>query len=175
MPVTKIQDVVQPDLFAQYVIDRTTEKNEIMYAGAIENNPQLNRLIVGGGTTFTMPSWNDLTGDSEVLTDSTDLTLNGITAKSEIATLIIRGKAWGAHELAGALAGDDPMKAIGNLVADFWTRDEKKIVISILNGVFGASNMSGLVSDISGASASTISANAVLDAKQLMGAFCNFY
>lgn len=169
MAETKIADVIQPELFAQYVIDKTTEKSELMFAGVIESNPQLNKLITGGGTVFTMPRWNDLTGDSEVLDDSNPLTVNKITSYSELATMMIRGKAWGANELAGALAGDDPMKAIGSLVSDWWVRDEKKTLISILNGVFASASMSGHVLDITSATSTKISGTAVLDAKQLMG------
>lgn len=169
MPVTKIADVVQPDLFAQYVIDKTTEKSEIMNAGVVENNAELNRLITGGGTILTMPKWNDLGGKSQVLDDTNPITVNNITSKSELATLLIRANAWGAHELAGAMAGDDPMKAIAERVADWWVRDEKSNIMAILNGVFASSGMSGLISDITSATDSKISANAVLDAKQLMG------
>lgn len=169
MAVTKIADVIQPELFAQYVIDKTTEKSELMYAGAIENNPELNKLITGGGTIFNMPRWNDLTGESEVLSDSNSLSLNNITSYKELATMIIRGKAWGSNELAGALAGDDPMKAIASLVADWWVRDEKKTVMSILNGIFASDSMSGLVHDITSEATTKISGEAVLDAKQLMG------
>lgn len=169
MAVTKIADVIQPELFAQYVIDKTTEKSEIMNAGVVENNPELNRLITGGGTILTMPKWNDLSGKSQVLDDTNPITVNNITSKSELATLLIRANAWGAHELAGALAGDDPMKAIAERVADWWVRDEKSNIMAILNGVFASASMSGLVKDITSASATAISANAVLDAKQLMG------
>ena len=171
MAETKIADVIQPELFAQYVIDKTTEKNEIMYAGVIESNPQLNQLITGGGTIFTMPRWNDLDGESEVLDDSNSLTVNKITSYSELATMMIRGKAWGANELAGALAGDDPMKAIASLVADWWVRDEKKTLMSILKGVFASASMADHIKDISAEAgdASKISGTAVLDAKQLMG------
>lgn len=169
MPVTKIADVVQPDLFAQYVIDKTTEKSEIMNAGVVENNAELNRLITGGGTILTMPKWNDLSGKSQVLDDTNPITVNNITSKSELATLLIRANAWGAHELAGALAGDDPMKAIAERVADWWVRDEKSNIMSILNGVFASASMSGLVKDITSDTNKAISANAVLDAKQLMG------
>lgn len=171
MAVTKIADVIQPELFAQYVIDRTTEKSEIMYAGAIENDPTLNQLITGGGVTFNMPKWNDLGGNSEVLSDGQSLNVDKITSYKEIATLMIRGKAWGANELAGALAGDDPMLAIASLVAEWWVRDEKTTLMHILNGVFGSDSMADLVHDIhsEAGDASKISGNAVLDAKQLLG------
>lgn len=169
MAETKIADVIQPERFAEYVIDRTTEKNEIMNAGVIENNPKLNELITGGGTVFTMPKWNDLSGESQVLDDDEPLEVSKITSKKELATLLIRGNAWGASELAGALAGDDPMKAIADLVSDWWIRDEKRQVLAILNGVFASASMSGLISDITSSESTTISGNAVLDAKQLMG------
>lgn len=171
MAETKIADVIQPELFAQYVIDKTTEKNELMYAGVIESNPKLNKLITGGGTIFTMPKWNDLDGESEVLDDSNSLTVNKITSYAELATMMIRGKAWGANELAGALAGDDPMKAIASLVADWWVRDEKKTLMSILKGVFASASMADHIKDIhaEAGDASKISGTAVLDAKQLMG------
>lgn len=171
MAVTKIADVIQPELFAQYVIDKTTEKSELMYAGAIENNPTLNQLIVGGGTIFHMPKWNDLSGNSEVLSDSSSLGVDKITSYQELATLMIRGKAWGANELAGALAGDDPMKAIASLVADWWVRDEKATVMSILNGIFASDSMADLVLDIhsEAGTASKITGEAVLDAKQKLG------
>lgn len=180
---TKVADVIQPELFAQYVIDKTTELSKIMYAGVIENNPRLNELITGGGTILHMPSWNDLTGQSEVLSESHDIAVGKITAKAELATLLIRAGAWGAHELAGALAGDDPMKAIGNLVAEWWVRDEKRNLLSILNGIFNITadashvDLSDHVLDLVGntsssasvTSAMKISGSGVLDAKQLMG------
>jgi hypothetical protein len=171
MGATKIADVIQPELFAQYVIDKTTEKSEIMNAGVVENNSELNRLITGGGTILTMPKWNDLGGKSQVLDDTNPIAISNITSKSELATLLIRANGWGAHELAGALAGDDPMKAIAERVADWWVRDEKSNIMSILNGVFASASMSGLVKDVSTLTGDNakISANTVLDAKQLMG------
>lgn len=34
-------------------------------------------------------------------------------------------------EVVGALAGDDPMQAIGDRVADYWARQEQKILAYI--------------------------------------------
>ena len=66
------------------------------------------------------------------------------------------------------MAGSDPMAAIGDLVADYWARREQKILISVLQGVFAASSMSGHVLDKSAATGG-IDGTMVLDAKQLMG------
>lgn len=164
--VTKLADVIQPKLFTDLVIDRTTEKSNIMNAGVVVNDPELSRLITGGGTILTMRSWNDLTGESQVLNEKDPIETGKITSKSALATLLIRAKGWASHELAGALSATDPMKVITELVSDWWVRDEKRNIMSILNGIFDSTSMKDLVYD---GSAEPISANAVLDAKQLMG------
>lgn len=167
--VTKLTDVIVPELFTQYVLEATKEKSELIASGAVEDNPQLNQLVNGGGTTLQMPKWNDLTGESQVFSESADIETDKITSHKEIATLLLRAKAWSAHDLAAALAGDDPMKRIADRVAAWWVRDEKRIVMSILQGVFGASTMAGHVLNITSESETKITGKAVLDAKQLMG------
>lgn len=166
MTVTKIADVIVPELFTPYVIRKTTELSRLVQSGIISANPQLDKLITGGGRTITMPKWNDLSGEDEVLSESKALTADKITAGAEVATVLYRGKAWGANELAGCLAGDDPMDAIATLVAEFWNRKEQKVLISILEGVFASADMAELVS---GDGTQAINAEAILDAKQKLG------
>lgn len=169
--VTKLTDVIVPELFTQYVLEQTKEKSELINSGAIENNPLLDTLVNGGGTTLKMPKWNDLTGDSQVFSENSDIETDKITAHKEIATLLLRARGWSAHDLAAALAGDDPMRRIAERVAEWWIRDEKKNVLSILKGVFASASMESHVLDetsVSGAD-TKISAKLVLDAKQLMG------
>lgn len=167
--VTKLTDVIIPELFSQYVLEETKEKSELIASGAIENNPQLDVLVNGGGNTLKMPKWNDLTGESQVWSENEDIETDKITAHKEIATLILRAKGWSAHDLSAALAGDDPMRRIAERVAAWWIRDEKRIVMSILKGVFASSDMADHVLDISGSASPSISGKAILDAKQLMG------
>lgn len=164
--VTKISDVIVPEIFTPYVIEKTAEKSRILTSGIAIANPKLNELVTAGGITMNMPYWKDLTGDDEVLSDQTPLTPGKINADKDIAALLLRGKAWGANELAGALAGDDPMAAIGDRVADYWSRQEQKILVSVLTGVFAAASMANHVKD---ASTQVISGSIVLDAKQLLG------
>lgn len=167
--VTKLTDVVVPELFSEYVLNETKEKSELINSGAIENNPQLDVLVNGGGTTLKMPKWNDLTGESQVFSENNDIETDKITAYKEIATLLMRCKAWSAHDLAAALAGDDPMKRIAERVAAWWIRDEKRIVMSILKGVFASASMADHILDITGDAEPKVTAKAILDAKQLMG------
>lgn len=168
MAVTKIADVIVPEIFTPYVIEKTAEKSRILTSGIAIANPKLNELVTAGGLTINMPYWKDLTGADEVLSDQTPLTPGKINTDKDIAALLLRGKAWGANELAGALAGDDPMRAIGDRVADYWARQEQKILVSVLTGAFAASSMSNHTLDKSAAQGG-IDGNMVLDAKQLLG------
>lgn len=167
--VTKLTDVVVPEIFTDYVLEFTKEKSELINSGAVENNPQLDVLVNGGGTTLKMPKWNDLTGESQVFSENSDIETDKITSHKEIATLLMRSKAWSAHDLSAALAGDDPMKRIAERVSEWWIRDEKRIVMSILKGVFASADMADHVLDITSETDTKVSAKAVLDAKQLMG------
>lgn len=166
MAVTKVTDVIVPEIFSPYVIRRSAELSRLIQSGIYTTSTDLDNLISGGGRTITMPKWNDLTGDDEVISEAASLTPSKVSAAGEVAVALYRGKAWGATELSGCLAGADPMEAIGTLVAEYWNRKEQKALISTLEGAFAASNMSGLVS---GDGTTGISAEAILDAKQLLG------
>jgi hypothetical protein len=71
------------------------------------------------------------------LSDQTALTVGKITASKDVAALLARGRAWSVNDLAKALSGDDPMAAIGDLVAAYWARRFQAILIKTLDGIFG--------------------------------------
>lgn len=171
MAKTKISDVIVPEVFNPYVVQRTMELSALYNSGIISNNPELDRLASSGGTTINMPYWEDLNGDDEVLSDDGALTPAKITAGQDIAVLLMRGKAWSANDLAKALSGDDPMAAIGDLVAEYWARRMQATAIKVLDGAFAASNMTNKVLDISslGDDKAKINGETFLDALQLMG------
>lgn len=162
---TKISDVIVPEVFNPYVLNRTTEKSALVRSGIIATNPELDKLAQAGGKILQMPHWNDLDGESQVLSDTTPLSVDKITTDQDQARMHMRGNAWGANDLAGALAGSDPMKAIGELVSNFWVRDEQRILVSTLKGIFTAASMSGNVYDIS-----ADSTNSVFTAKDFLKA-----
>lgn len=171
---TRIADVIVPEVFNPYVIQRTAELSALSQAGIISNNPELDRLAGTGGRLINMPYWNDLSGADEVLTDDGALTPGKITAGQDVAALFMRGKAWSVNDLAKALSGDDPMAAIGDLVAAYWARRRQTLLFSILKGVFASESMAGNLHDISTATSNSgadalISGATFLDAAQKMG------
>jgi len=165
---TIISDVIVPAVFNPYVIQRTAELSAFYQSGIIARTPELDRLASSGGKLVNMPFWEDLTGDDEVLSDSTALTVGKIKAKQDVAALLARGKAWSVNDLAKALSGDDPMAAIGDLVAEYWARRFQAILIKTLDGIFGdnATEMYTNKHDISNGTGDA----AVIDAKTAVDA-----
>lgn len=176
MTVTKtiISDVIVPDVFNPYVVERTAELSAFYQSGIIERSEQLDTLARAGGKLINMPYWQDLDGADEVLDDEGALTVGKISAKKDVAALLARGRAWSVNDLAKALSGDDPMAAIGDLVAAYWARRFQAILIATLNGIFGdtATGMDENKHDISGESTAatrTIGAGTTVDALFKLG------
>lgn len=146
---TQIADVIVPEVFNKYVIERTAELSALYQSGIISNNPELDALATAGGQFINMPFWEDLSGDDEVLSDTDPLTTDKIKAAQDRSVLLMRGKAWRSNDLAKALAGDDPMRAIGDLVAAYWARRQQVTLLSTLKGAFAGSKMADNKLDIS--------------------------
>lgn len=91
---TKISDVIVPEVFNAYVIERTAELSAFYQSGVVVNNPELDKLALSGGRIINMPYWEDLTGDDEVLSDTDPLSTDKIVAGQDAAVLLMHGKAW---------------------------------------------------------------------------------
>ena len=171
MAGTTLSDVIVPELFNPYVINRTMELSALFQSGIVAHSPQFDALASEAAPVHNMPFFEDLTGDSEAVIEGKDLTANKITSNKDVSTTIRRAMMWSATDLSAALAGKDPMEAIGSLVAGFWARDMQKELVNELKGVFACDTMENHVLDVSGGSgkAANISASSFIDALQLLG------
>ena len=183
MAGTTLQDVIVPELFNPYVINRTMELSALVQSGIITNNSEFDALASQAAPTVNMPFFEDLTGESEQIIEGADLEDNKITSNKDVAAIIRRAKMWSATDLSAALAGSDPMAAIGTLVAQFWSRDLQKELVALLDGIFGTipageegtppaeTRLASNLLDISGKSgnAANWSGSAFIDAEQLLG------
>lgn len=171
---TIVTDVIVPSVFNPYVVERTAELSAFYQSGIIARSPELDALATAGGKLINMPYWEDLTGDDEVLSDTGALTVGKIEAGQDVAALLTRGRAWSVNDLAKALSGDDPMAAIGDLVAAYWARRWQAVLINTLAGIFGnsATGMDGNIHDISAESTAatrSIAAGTTVDAMYKLG------
>lgn len=181
MPITKISDVIVPELFNPYVVNRTMELSAFYQCGIVVNSPEFDRLASEAARTHNMPFFEDLQGESEATLEDVKMTPAKIGSNKDVSTTILRQKMWGSTNLSAALAGADPAKAIGDLVAAYWARDMQKELISILAGVFGSytpdggtetTPMSDHILDLTKQKtepAKCISAEAMIDGCQLLG------
>ena len=138
MAKTAVADVIIPEKFARYVIERTAERARFRESGIIGTDSEFDGIANGGGQTVKMPFWKDLTGGRQLLSDSGALTVNKITAAQDIARIHNDANAWSVNLLAKLLSGEDPMAAIGDLLADYWAREDELMLISSIKGVLAA-------------------------------------
>lgn len=184
MAITKIADVIVPELFNPYVINRTMELSALFQSGIVTHSPDFDKLASEAARTHNMPFFEDLQGESEAILEDVKMTAKMIGSNKDVSTTILRQNMWGATNLSAALAGADPMKAIGDLVANYWARDMQKELIAILTGVFGTTTagpegspaaetrMKDHILDLTTGKtedAKKISASAFIDACQLLG------
>lgn len=166
MADTKISDIIVPEVFADYALEKTRERSLLWKSGILAPDKRLNLLATRGGAEVNVPFFKPLTGNDQVLSDSESLTVNNITTYNMVAHVLMRGNAWGVNDLAEALSGDDPMGAIAEQTADWWNQQYQKTLLSVLKGVFG----SALASTHVASSGKAMSIDTIIDAEALLGA-----
>lgn len=183
--VTRISDIVVPEIFTPYIQQRTEQKSRLIRSGALMMDARLSAALAGGGLTFNEPSFKDLDDDDEnVSTDdpSVDSTPNKIGTATEIQVRLSRNNSWSSMDLSADLAGADPMQAIGNRVSDYWVRRLQKAFVSTMNGVFADNaaapvgtehTINDMTVDVSGASfvdgVTNFTSEAFIDSTLTMG------
>ena len=175
MAITTIADLqVVPSKFADYILERTTEKSRLVRSGIVTSDPQVSQIITGtpkGGNIITLPFYKPLTGEDEVFGEE-EIEVDNIATDNEVATLLIRQKAWGDTDLSRVFGGTDPLFAIAELASDWWNTREQAVMLSVLKGITATNGaLKSHVLDVTGASGTDciIGVDNTLDAKQLMG------
>lgn len=147
MAVVKIADILKPENWEAYQANPTAAKTAFWASGIVSNVDGI--VLPSGGGTVNMPYFADLTGDEELLSDSSPLTAGNITSSKDVAAVIGRGRAFGANDLAGVLSGGDPIGAMMALLDGYQMRQSQAELVNMLNGAFAAASMSGNVLDVS--------------------------
>lgn len=186
MAVTKIADVIVPEIFTPYVQQQTMVLNAFIASGVVSVDEQLNALLAGAGLTFNLPSWLPLADTDENMQsddDTVNATPNKTSATKEIGVRLSRHNSWSAMNLTTVLAGADPMTSIGNQVSNYWAQRLQKAVIATIQGVYADNaaapagtdthTQNDMTNDISGngyvAGVTDFSAEAVIDTLITMG------
>jgi hypothetical protein len=137
--VTRIADLIVPQIFTPTVQNLTTQNSRLVQSGAVTVDGELSNLLDGGGLTFSQGGFRDLDDDEENISndDPTDLsTPNKIGTLTEIQVRLSRNNSWSSMDLAADLTGVDPMNAIANRVGAYWARRLQAAFIAEITGIF---------------------------------------
>lgn len=172
MAVTRVSDIIIPEVFNPYVINTIEEKSALVRSGIMGTVPNVS--VPSGGDSINMPFFNDLEGDPQAIQSDSALVPQKITTGKDVARVFQFGQAWSSEDLAAELAGSDPMQAIASRVADYWTRQQQRMLLAQLNGVFAdnqANDDGDLILDVSkdDGTGETASGDVFIDGAQLLG------
>lgn len=84
-------------------------------------------------------------------------------------------QAWSVNHLASVISGGDPLQAIVEIVADYWARQDERMVVSSLKGMFAnasmAANLLKIASETAAGQSAATRLNGVtfVDATQKLG------
>lgn len=178
MPHTSTSDVFIPAAFSRYLIAMTAASSRLVQSGAIVRDPELDAMMAGGGLTFTLPKWNDLGNTAANVSagaTGSPVTPNAITSHQQIGVRLSRNQTFGAVDLAGRLAGDDPMRVTAERWAAYWQRELQRTALATIAGVVAnndADDSDDYIHDITDtyqAGVTDFSAEAFIDAIHTMG------
>lgn len=190
MAITAVTNVVVPSIFTPYVQQQTEEKTRLIEAGVLVRDAAIDNLLAGGGLTFNVPSWKDLVNDTENVSTDTTYDYDGgdnsapknTSTAQEIAVRLSRNQSWSAADLAGSLAGSDPMASIASRVSTYWARRLQAVFVATMKGVLADNDAAptgsehtqfDLTNDISGSTfqdgVTNFSAEAFIDAAVTLG------
>jgi hypothetical protein len=127
-----------PQLFLAYQQEEIKDRNALVSSGLMVTNDAIQAEFNKGGKTIDLPFFGDLSGDSEILSDSNPLTPDTISGDLQTGVRNMRGRAWKASDLAGELSGADPMQATARRTGQYWVREMQKSMIAVLQGMYGS-------------------------------------
>lgn len=151
---TRLTDAFIPDLFSTYATEDTAELTAFADSGILRTSPLINNMVQNGGSTITLPYWNDLDADEEPNysnDDPADLsTPDKIDSGEQTARVAFLNNSWAAADLVSELAGSSPNQRIASRIDNYWARQWQKRAIAVAVGLYNdnvAANNSDMVVD----------------------------
>jgi hypothetical protein len=193
-PMTRVGDIVVPEVFSPYIIHRTKQLSKLVISGVLVDSPLLTSKLNGGGLTFSMPGFRPLDDDAERVSTDTSVPFAAVDAGlptggvarppdpfkigtlTEIAVRLSRNSSWSSSDLAASLAGADPMGAIADQLAKYWAIRLQSVFIATWKGVLAdniANHSGSYLVDVSGSSfvagVTNFTAEVFIDGKTTLG------
>lgn len=177
MAITRLSDIIEPEVFTQYIIQNSVESTRLRQSGILVPNSVMAEQLAAGAHSFTVPFWKDLANDeANVVNDdpASFATPSKIGTGKQAVRKSFLHKSWSAMNLASEIAGDSALERIQERVTAYWDRQTQRRLIASLKGIL-ASNVANDSGDMriditaETGNASKFSAAAVIDACGTLG------
>ena len=154
-----LADIVKRNNLSRYVQEAIKERSLFVKSGAVVRNSFLDSKE--GGTRIQVPEFNPLAPTEEIMDGTATWGTSGagymtpqkIGTATQIATIIHRGFSYAVDDIATLAAGEDPMNAIRNQIADAINKLNSQRLFYQLHGLFGTA-LSSNASDLAKAAGS---------------------
>lgn len=177
MAATRITDVLVPELWVQYLREQTAENSRLFQSGILIGDPTIDGELGKGSNTVHVPFWQDLGTDgtedsAQGDNPASDITPGKVDSEEQVAPVLRRVVSFAAADLAGSLAGDDPMGVVADRIAPFWDRRFNAVAIKAIQGALGALDAESPANSgykdvaVESGTAVLIDADVVIDARQ---------
>ena len=176
MATVQLSDVIVPEVYATYTAVDNPEKTAFFESGVAVRNPMLDTKANEGGDRLNVPFWNDLDPDQEPNLSSDNpaasATPQKVTAGKQIAQMAYLNQPYSSTDLAGEIAGSNPMQRVRNRFGRYWMRQWQRRALAPLEGILAdnvANDSGDMVEDISIADGNNAAASNLFS----RGAFTN--
>lgn len=145
MPGTYLGFPFDEELFyMQWQTEPDPVKLAMLNSGAITENATIRRLISNGSNLYTFPIYNLIGGTPDNYDGATNITMDEPDGKYQSGVVYGRAHSWKAKDFIFDFnSGADPMRQITSQVARYWQKQQQKIVLGILKGVFSSTTAYG--------------------------------
>jgi hypothetical protein len=175
MAETRLTNAVIPEIFSEYTVEPSIYKSRLYNSGIFEMNPGMSSMLAGGGETFQLPFWQDVSGTSgDLPSETVAATINNLAALKQIFRRQTRLKAWGTNDLVKVYSGSNPLESLQDMVNNYWAQVYDIMGIKTVEGIIAkniATFSGDLVNNISGGvgAAAIFNSDAVIDAQAKLG------
>jgi len=154
MALTKLSDVIEPEVYADYQAENSPEKSRLVESGLLTTNESLDAKAKTGGKILDVPYWHDLDPDAEPnYSDDSEnnATPNKVDAGEYLARISYLNNGWKTADLVKEIAGSNPMQRIAGRTGVYWMRQLQRRLIASANGIRAANvanNAGDMIHDI---------------------------
>ena len=174
--ITEVLDLITPEQYDIYQLIHAETHSDFIQSGVMVADPRVDKMIVDGGKTITMPEYRRLNGEDQVMEEGEAIQTEKIVARGQVANVLYRAHGFAYTDLATYLSGSNPQDAILQQLGDVTLKADQAILLAVLEGIFAspadgqeAGALYGTHVSDQAKVTSGIEANMVLDAKQLIG------